>query len=208
MQPSKITSALASRPAADGGLQEEMVHAGWQEAYVLQRSSGGCGVNALQNRPDESVLMMSVCSRMRTRGGRFSSGVRKAATPSSPAFPQTFRAPTGSLGSPLWPRIANSCLHVRRNRTRKTGSLPFRPLSTDPCCLRIMQVCYSRLPIFYLCAPPPKTRVFSTFSLQWRHFLNTNHEWRGHRRRRWSLHQHNPHHLPGPHHQVEDPIQR
>lgn len=61
---------------------------------------------------------------------------------------------------------------------------------------------------FLFMCPPPKTRVFSTFSLQWRHFLNTNHERRGHRRRRWSLHQHNPHHLPGPHHQVEDPIQR
>lgn len=116
----------------------------------------GAEPNALQNRPDESVLMTSVCSRMRTRGGRFSSGVRKAATPPSPAFPRTVRAPTGSLGSPLWPRIASSCLPARRNGTRKTGSLPFRPLSTDPCCLRIMQVCYSRLPIFYSCAPKNK----------------------------------------------------
>lgn len=162
-----------------------MVHAGRQEAYVLQRSSGGCGANALQNRPDESVLMMSVCSRMRTRGGRFSSGVKKAATPPSPVFPRTFRAPTGSLGSPLWPRIASSCLHARRYGTRKIGSLPFRLLSTDPCCLRIMQVCYSRWPIFYLCAPQKFLilRVFGTFSLQWRHFLNINHERWGDRRR-------------------------
>lgn len=38
-----------------------MVHAGRQEAGVLQRSSGGCRTNALQNRPDYSVLMVCLC---------------------------------------------------------------------------------------------------------------------------------------------------
>lgn len=116
-----------------------MVHTGQQEADVLQRSSGGCSINALHNRPDYSVLMVSV-SRMRTHGGKFLSGVEKAATPPSLAFLQTFRAPIGSLGSPSWPRTASSCLHVRQNQTRKTGWLRFRPFSTDPCCLRSTQV--------------------------------------------------------------------
>lgn len=123
-----------------------MVHAGWQEADVLQRSFGGCRTKALQGRPDHSVLMS--VSRMRTHGEKFLSGVEKAATPPSLAFLQTFRAPTGSLGSPSWPRTASSCLRVRRNWARKTGWLRFRLLSTDPCCLRSTQVNQSFIYLF------------------------------------------------------------
>lgn len=119
--------------------------------------------------------MTCVCSRMRMRGERFSSGVKKAATPPSPAFPRTFRAPTGSLGSPLWPRTATSCLRARQNRSRNTGSLHLRPLSTDPCCPRIMQV-----NLGFICVYPQNSSdsegCFGTFSLQWRRFLNTNHD--------------------------------
>lgn len=152
--------------------------------------------------------MTCVCSRMRMRGERFSSGVKKAATPPSPAFPPTFRAPTGSLGSPLWPRTATSCLRVRQNGTRKTGSLHLRPLSTDPCCPRIMQV-----NLGFICAPPPSNSsdsegCFGTFSLQWRRFLNTNHDsvegW-AEDGGVWSLGLHSPHHLPGPRHEEGGP---
>lgn len=147
-----------------------------------------------------------VCvSRMHTHGEKFLSGVKKAATTPSLDFLQTFRASTGSSGSPSWPRTASSCLRVRRNWTRKTGWLLFRPLSTDPCCLRSMQVD----PIFtYLLTPKTLLNltfffahffscsggVFQTQTMTVCRICRSNGEEGG----IWSLHYHSPHHAMPP----------
>jgi len=130
---------------------------------------------------DGGLQVSPVSHRTPMHEVRCSLAVRKTATLCFLAFLPTFKATIGSLESPLWRRTGSSFLHARLKRIRKSGLQHFKLSSKDQCCHKSMQVNWGSWSLFFelwfdcFCLLN-LSEIFFPSSPQWRHILNTNHD--------------------------------
>lgn len=75
-----------------------MVHAGRQEADVLQGPSGGCGSGALRNSPDCSVLMVCLCVQDAYARGEVFIGSKESGYTALPSLPPNIQCSHWQFG--------------------------------------------------------------------------------------------------------------
>lgn len=130
-----------------------MVHPGRQEAYVLQRSPGGCGSDALQNRPDQTSLIrpddVRVFQDAYARGEVFI-GSKESGYTALPGLPPNIQSSHWQFGITIVTPDRNFLFACETERDQKDWIAAFETVINRP----MLPQDYAGEFRFYLCVPP------------------------------------------------------
>lgn len=150
-----------------------MVHAGWEEADVLQRSAGGCRTNVLQNRPDYSVLMVCLCVQDAYARGEVFIGSKESGYTALPGLPPNIQNSHWQFGITIVTPDRKFLFACETEPSQKEWMTAFQTVINRP----MLPQEYAGEPKFLLFIHH-QTLLNLTFffSLQWRRISNTNHD--------------------------------